>query len=237
MDIKIGDNIKTVIIVIVSIIVVIILLLVGLKQYEGYKYDMKLKQVQAQYNEKQKECVVVGTTNNYIYVTRTDENKEIIVGSKWKVTSYDGTQIGTFETNSRGNGGLVGLECGEYYLEEISVPENYTKKENRYRIILSTYDTSYTLTKTDSKDLGSLIISLTNENEEPVEGINFWLYNSNDEKVIEATTKENGMTKITNLVDGIYYVQESDNKKAKKYSVCIQDSSLERVDIVYGEEE
>lgn len=229
------QNLKRIgiLVVIISLIVVII---VGISQYKSYQYLKELKQAKEQYNEKQKECVPIGTTNNYIYVTRTDEERKAIQGSVWKVTTYNGKEKGTFETNENGNGGIVGLDYGEYYLEEISVPENYTKKDYRYKVILSAYDTSYTLTETNAKNDGKLLIVLTNEEKQPIEGKKYNVSNSKNEFVSTITTNEKGLAGLKNLPDGTYYVQESDNKKAKKYSVYIQNYSLERLDITGSKE-
>ena len=140
-----NQGLKKVGIKLLAIIILIIIIIVVVIQIKSFQYEKDLRQIQAQYNEEQRDCVAVGTTNNYIYITRTDENKEAIEGAIWQVTTYDGKKKETFETDENGNGGIVGLENGEYYLEEISIPENYTKKDYRYKVILSDYDKSYTL--------------------------------------------------------------------------------------------
>ncbi len=227
------ERAKKIIISIVLIIILIILLVITYKQYESYKYTKELKQVQSQYTGKQKECNIVGTSNNYIYLTRTDENKNVIKDSTWKVTTPNGKEKGTFTTNKNGNGGLVGLEYGEYYLEETSIPEGYTKLENKYKVIISAHDTSYTINATNSNSDGALLLVVLDSEEKPVKGINYTVFNSQKQKVITITTNEKGLAGVLNMPDGIYYVKEEGNKEAKEYSIYIKNSSIERIDIVY----
>lgn len=231
-----NQGLKKVGIKLLAIIILIIVLIVVVIQIKSFQYEKDLRQIQAQYNEEQRDCVAVGTTNNYIYITRTDENKEAIEGAIWQVTTYDGKKKETFETDENGNGGIVGLENGEYYLEEISIPENYTKKDYRYKVILSDYDTSYTLEETDAKDSGNLLLVLVDKEKQPKEGISYNVLNNENKLISTITTNEKGLAGLKNLPDGIYYVQESDNKDAKKYSIYIQNSSIGRIDITYNEE-
>ncbi len=143
---KVNRKVKKIIIVVVLNLLLVAAIAIGIVEFCKYEYAKDLKQAQTQYNEKQKECVVVGTTNCYIYLSRISENVGKVAGSKWRVTTVSQEEIGTFETNEEGNGGLVGLPYGEYYIEEISTPENVTKITDKYKFIISAYDTSYTLT-------------------------------------------------------------------------------------------
>lgn len=226
------EKVKKIAISTILILILIILLIITYKQYESYKYTKELKQVQSQYTGKQKECVVVGTSNSYIYLTRTDENKEAIKDSTWKVTTPNGKEKGRFTTNRNGSGGLVGLEYGEYYVEEISVPEGFTKMENKYKVIISEHDTSYTINATESPNKGTLFMVVLDSEGNPVEGINYVVYNSQKQKVITITTNKKGLAGVENMADGVYYVKE-ENEESKEYSVYIKDSSTERIDIEY----
>lgn len=227
------EKVKKIAISIILILILIILLIITYKQYESYKYTKQLKQVQSQYTGKQKECVVVGTSNNYIYLTRTDENKNAIKDTTWKVTTPNRKEEGTFTTNKNGSGGLVGLEYGEYYLEEISVPEGHSKIENKYKVIISEHDTSYTINATESPNEGILFMVVLDPEGNPIEGINYIVYNSQKQKVITVTTNKKGLAGVENMYDGVYYVKEEGNEKSKEYSAYIKDSSIERIDIVY----
>lgn len=149
---KIEDKKKRTIVSIIFIIIIVILAVVCINEYRLYDYTKKLKEQQESYNDEQKECIPIGITKNYIHITRTDKDKKPIQGAEWKVTTVDGIEKGTFKTNRQGRGGIVGLDYGEYYIEEVSIPDNYTKKEDKYKVILTAYDSSYTLTLTDAEN-------------------------------------------------------------------------------------
>ncbi len=229
------QNLKKIMLPLILVIVIIGVIIFAVIEFKSYQYSKELKQVQSKYNDRQKECVCVGTTNNYIYVSRTDENENAIEGTEWEVTDDTGKKIGTFKTNQNGNGGIVGLEYGKYYLEEISVPENYTISQDRYRVIINKYDTSYTLKETSSTRKGSLTIAVKDNMGKEMANLSFDVFNNNDEKIATVTTKENGVTKVENFSDGIYYIRATDDKEAHKYTFYIKNASDERLDITYKE--
>ena len=145
------EKTKKILVSAICIAIIIILAVICIQQYKLYEYTKELKEQQASYNDEQKECIPLGTTKNYIHITRTDENQKPIEGAEWKVITVNGKEKGTFKTNIQGRGGIVGLDYGEYYIEEISVPANYKKKEGKYKLILSAYDTSYTIILTNAE--------------------------------------------------------------------------------------
>ena len=104
----------------------------------------KIKEISSGYNEKQRVCNIVGITNNYIYLTRY-EDEEKVEGATYVVKTPSGDILYEFKTNGEGCGGVVGLDFGEYYIEEVSVPEGVTLKENKYKVIISALDTSYSI--------------------------------------------------------------------------------------------
>ena len=108
-------------------------------------YDEKVIEAYSSYNNEQKKCKVVGTTTNYVYITRLKNVDEAIEGAIWNVLDINGNIIATFETNETGQGGIVGLEYGEYFLEEQSVPDGYEKIDKKYKVIISAIDTHYDL--------------------------------------------------------------------------------------------
>lgn len=232
MSKEMNKNTKKMIVHITFIIIIMIVVIIGIKEYNLYTYVKNLKQMQMNYNEKQKECVSIGLTPNYIHIFRTDEKNHAIEGSRWKVTTYSGKEMGIITTNKNGNGGLVGLENGEYYLEEVYVPENCTKKDYRYKIVLSDYDNSYTLNVSDAKNSGAILVVLKNEKDEPIENITFNVLDVNNKKVANITTNEKGLAGVINMSDGIYFIKE-DKEYAKVHALKIENSSIERIDLIY----
>ena len=231
---------KKILKVIANILAVAILIIIAIaiiKQYEIYEYTKKLEEVSYEYNNRQKECVIVGTTLKYIYVSRYDDAGAPVVDSKWKVTNSKGDEIGTFSINKDGNGGLVGLENGLYNIEEISVPENYSKINQKYQFVISESDTSYTLVSTNKPPKGFILLVVRDFNGNPVSGITYSLLSSDNAKMKDITTNEKGLAGVNNVRDGIYYIEETNNEDAERYGVEVKNDSGERLDIIYEQEE
>lgn len=107
------------------LIIIILLLFLIYNQFNKLIYVSKTIEAYKNYNDEQKKCVVVGTTGNYVYITRQKNINEPIEGAIWNIVDIRGNVIGTFKTDELGQGGIVGLECGEYFLEEQCIPEPY----------------------------------------------------------------------------------------------------------------
>ena len=136
---------KNIFIKILIFIIIISLLIAIYVQFSKMIYDEKVIEAYSSYNNEQKKCKVVGTTTNYVYITRLKNVDEAIEGAIWNVLDINGNIIATFETNETGQGGIVGLEYGEYFLEEQSVPDGYEKIDKKYKVIISAIDTHYDL--------------------------------------------------------------------------------------------
>lgn len=225
---------KNIVLVIILSVIFFLFLFITFKQYQEYAYFKELKEVQAQYNDKQKNCISVGLTYNYVHITRTDEENKAIKGAVWRVRDYNKEEVGTFKTDEDGNGGLVGLDYGEYYLEEVSVPDDYEKKEDIYKVVLSAYDTSYTIAISNSLQNGDFLLVLLDQVGKPVQGKEYNVFNSDNEFITTLTTDEDGLAGLIDVAVGVYYVQENAKSTTKKYTVFIQDGVITRLDLVDG---
>ena len=136
---------RNIVIKIIMIITIIVLVFLIYNQFNELIYVSETIEAYKNYNDEQKKCIVVGTTNNYVYITRQKTINEPIEGAVWNIVDIKGNIIGTFQTDETGQGGIVGLECGEYFLEEQSVPTSYENINERYKIVISNIDTYYSL--------------------------------------------------------------------------------------------
>ena len=223
---------KSIVIIVIVLIILSICGVMGIKKYKQNEYNKQLEQMKAGYNDEQKDCVPIGLTNNYIYVLRKDKDNNAVKGSKWKITDYDGKEVAIVETNEVGACGIVGIEYGTYYLEEISVPDGVIRDEYKYDVVISPIDTKFKLTQTDSEHTGSILIVLRDENDDPVNGVSYEIYNSSNEKILTVTTNAKGLAGGENLEDGLYYIKQQDNPQ-NQYHVFIQNSTIQRLDITY----
>lgn len=210
----------------ILVILIIVVYYFGYQEYHSYREEKNKYQVSLEYNSEQRNCKQIGATKNYIYVIQVDKFGKPIVGSKWRVTDDSGNVISDFQTNNNGNGGLVGLNNGKYYVEEISVPKgDYKKIEDRYSFIVSDIDHTF---KIDTRATSIVILS-TDENENPVKGIQYHILNENKEEVITIKSNSQGRAGATNLEAGKYYIQEESKEELIEVNLAIGEVHIERL--------
>ena len=188
-------------------VLVIALLIAIYVQFNKLRYDEKVVNAYLSYNNEQKKCKVAGTTTNYVYLTRLKNVDEAIEGAIWNVLDSDGNVVTTFETNETGQGGVVGLDYGEYFLEEQSVPEGYEKNNERYKIIFTPIDTHYELNVVDQNRDNAIIFVVTDKQGNPLQGAKLSVYNSDNELLHKLDTDEDGLAGVMNMKPGMYYVR------------------------------
>ena len=182
---------------IILLIIIILLLLLIYNQFNKLIYVSKTIEAYKNYNDEQKKCVVVGTTGNYVYITRQKNINEPIEGAIWNIVDIRGNVIGTFKTDELGQGGIVGLECGEYFLEEQSIPEPYENINERYKIVISDIDTYYSLNIINEEKENGIVFVVTNEKGEPLNDVELTVYDKEGNKVIDLTTNKKGLARNT----------------------------------------
>ena len=229
---------KIMLIVNVLLILLLVVIVVFIFKENSRLQEIKeLQRISYEFDDRQKECEIIGLSNKYVYVTRKNENDEPLVGAKWKVTKKDGTEDGTFEINENGNGGLIGLENGEYYVEEISVPEGYTIRDYRYHFFVTELDTSFTINESDKRANNIIVLIVKDKDGNPAQDVKYNVYNSNKEFVKLITTNEKGLAGVQNVPDGLYYIEEADKKNSEMFPVSVKDDVVEKIELIYEAEE
>lgn len=218
---------------IIGIAILAIIIVFTVNEWKKYDEAKKIKEASANYNEKQKKCEVVGITNNYIYLLRLNSDNEGIEGAKWEVTNAKGKLVGTFTTNDEGNGGLVGLDYGEYYIQEKEVPENYNIYDTKYKVVISSSDTSYSLIASDELKRTSILLVVTDEKENPIEGYKYEILDSQGELLKELTTNKSGLAGLKNIPAGTYYLQGINRETEERMELKVDGENITRKDLVY----
>ena len=188
---------KNTLIKIIILIIIIILMLLIYNQLNKLIYITKTIEAYINYNDEQKKCLVVGTTNNYVYITRQKTINEPIEGAIWNIVGIRGNIIGTFKTDKLGQGGIVGLECGEYFLEEQSVPKPYEGINKKYKIIISNIDTYYSLNIVNEIQENGIVFVVKNEKGESLKGVKLAVYDKEENKVADLITNQKGLARDT----------------------------------------
>ena len=218
------------------LIIIIIALIVAIYiQFDKMLYDKGVIEAYSNYNEEQKKCQVVGTTTNYVYISRFKNIEEPIEGAVWNVSDINGNILGTFKTNATGQGGIVGLDYGEYFLTEQSVPNGYEKTDEKYKVIISAVDTHYDLNVVSEGQDNGIVFVVTDDEGNPLEGVNFNIYDKDSDKVIDVTTNAKGLAGIQKVPAGMYYLRPTNLKDDERKFFEMEENEIKRLDLVYEE--
>jgi len=129
------------------------------------------------------------------------------------------------KTNLEGIVIFSNLYQGTYKIKELTANENYEKDETVYEMNTEfNKEVSRTITNTHKK--GNLKITKIDKDENNVvlEGIEFDLLDSNQNKIAHLITDANGIAQINNINIGNYTIKETKTKE--NYNLCI-DNNIE----------
>lgn len=128
------------------------------------------------------------------------DTKQVIEGITFSVKYQDGTDIGTYETNEKGEIYIKNLKQGNIIVKEIETKENYKLNTNEIVVKLE-YNTTKTIEIENEQKKGAIkIIKVdSNDNSIRIQGAKFEIYNENNELISTLVTDENGEATIQNL--------------------------------------
>ena len=116
-------------------------------------------------------------------------------------------------TDSNGKATSTLLGVGKYEIVEISVPNGYKLSENNNLYFTVNENSPEVITKTIVNDAitGSLKLNKKDsETKEPVEGVEFTVYDADDNAYAVLKTDKYGIASLDKIPYGNYYVKETD---------------------------
>ena len=133
--------------------------------------------------------------------------------------------ITTEKTNAEGIITFKNLYQGTYKIKEIVANENYEKDETVYEI-KTEFNKEVSRTITNIHKKGNLKITKTDKDESNIllEGIEFDLLDSSNNKVAHLITDANGIAEINDINIGSYTIKETKTKE--NYNLCV-DNNIE----------
>lgn len=152
----------------------------------------------------------IETNNSKIEVLKIDkETKLPINNTKFQLLNCDGKLITEGITDNNGKIVFEKLYKGNYKLKEISANENYILNSNEYKINLEYKDTKKVEIENEHKKGNIKILKFDKDNNKlTLGGIEFELYNIQNELIGKYTTNLNGEIEINNINIGKYYLRE-----------------------------
>lgn len=155
----------------------------------------------------------IPVTNPLIYggvhVLKTDENGAPLSGAVFGLYNEREQLIAELTTAADGTAEISGLVMGGYYLLEHTAPEGFAPTDEAIPFTVTTQGEVIEKTVVNSAGRGTLRVTKTGENDEPLPGVAFDIYRaSDDEKAGEIITDESGVAEIE-LPLGGYYLMET----------------------------
>ncbi len=135
------------------------------------------------------------------------ENKEPLIGAKFKISKKSGNVIGEYTTDKNGMIQIDELQPGWYTAVEVKAPNGYLLNDTVKDFEIKTGKT--VTVEFSNQKLTSLIIKKTDEKSgQPLSGAKFYVEKQNGEHVGEYTTDQDGTINITTLSPDWYVIRE-----------------------------
>lgn len=141
------------------------------------------------------------------------EKKEVpLKGAKFEVYDADGNLIEKLTTNKNGEASIKNLKLGAYTIKEVEAPKGYKLDSKVYDLTITPANIDIVKTIYNFKEevkKGSLkIIKIDGQTSEPIAGVKFELYDSNNNLLDTMITDNEGIIYVENLPVGNYYYRE-----------------------------
>ena len=113
-------------------------------------------------------------------------------------------QQGTYISDKDGIVEVKGLKVGKYYLKEVKSPDGYLLSDKQYPFeIIRGNNITIDLGNVENIFVnGSVKLEKVDEENKPLNGALFGLYNASDSLIKEVESDENGIVKVTDLAPG-----------------------------------
>lgn len=178
---------------------------------EEYILNEKEIEVQIEWNNETQKVIKNSKKQGSLNIVKVDnENKEIkIEGVKFKLYDSKGNCIDTYITNKDGKITIEKLDIGSYVLKEVQTNEKYILNEEKTEVQIE-WNNETKITIENSRKKGNLkIVKIDSEDKEiKLEGVEFELYDSNENYIDKFVTNEDGEVIIEKLDIGSYIVKE-----------------------------
>ena len=159
-------------------------------------------------NEVISKTVINELKSGTLKITKYDSNNKSLANVKFEITDESGKVVDTITTDANGVASSKKLVVGKYYYQEIEAPENVVMDTNKYEFVLESENQVIEKTVINEIKTGKLKIIKVDENNKPLAGVMFNIYDLNKNLVDTIVTDENGVAESKELEKGKYYYQE-----------------------------
>ena len=177
---------------------------------DGYIVDSTMKEFKiTEENKIAKVTVTNKKIRGTLEITKLDDSRVAIEGVKFNILASDKkTVIETLTTDKSGYARTKKLDKGTYYYQEIEVPDGYVKDDEIFEFQINKQNEVVKREVINKRITGILNVIKVDDNNTPIKGVKFEIYDANKNKVDTITTDENGKAASKDLQIGTYTYKE-----------------------------
>ena len=177
---------------------------------DGYIVDSTMKEFKiTEENKIAKVTVTNKKIRGTLEITKLDDSRVAIEGVKFNILASDKkTVIETLTTDKSGYATTKKLDKGTYYYQEIEVPDGYVKDDEIFEIQINKQNEVVKREVINKRITGNLNVIKVDDNNTPIKGVKFEIYDANKNKVDTITTDEDGKAASKDLQIGTYTYKE-----------------------------
>ena len=177
---------------------------------DGYIVDSTMKEFKiTEENKIAKVTVTNKKIRGTLEITKLDDSRVAIEGVKFNILASDKkTVIETLTTDKSGYATTKKLDKGTYYYQEIEVPDGYVKDDEIFEFQINKQNEVVKREVINKRITGNLNVIKVDDNNTPIKGVKFEIYDANKNKVDTMTTDENGKAASKDLQIGTYTYKE-----------------------------
>ena len=177
---------------------------------DGYIVDSTMKEFKiTEENKIAKVTVTNKKIRGTLEITKLDDSRVAIEGVKFNILASDKkTVIETLTTDKSGYATTKKLDKGTYYYQEIEVPDGYVKDDEIFEIQINKQNEVVKREVINKRITGNLNVIKVDDNNTPIKGVKFEIYDASKNKVDTITTDENGKAASKDLQIGTYTYKE-----------------------------
>ncbi|KIU09870.1 LPXTG-motif cell wall anchor domain protein [Bacillus subtilis] len=164
-------------------------------------------------------------TAGAIQIVKTTDDKKPLSGVSFDIKNAAGNKVMTVTTDKDGKAYASNLPIGKYTAVETKTAEGFVLDSTPKAVTVNADETTV-ISFTNKKIRGEIQVFKTDEDNKPLQGVEFSVFNSEGVKLTSAVTDKNGKVAFKNLAYGKYSVKET-----KAQEGFIADQSNHSIDI------
>ncbi|PGM76352.1 hypothetical protein CN957_23545 [Bacillus cereus] len=180
------------------------------KTVEGYVINTEKTTFTVKENNKtQKFNVVNKLIKGNIEIHKVGDNKQPLEGVEFTIYDEKGNALKEVITDKNGIAKSGDLPYGSYHFKETKAKTGYVINKQKFDFDIKTNGQTLKFDVTNKLIKGSIEITKVNEENQPLQGVEFTVYDQNNKKIKTVVTDKDGKAKVDNLIFGKYYFKET----------------------------